>query len=97
MIHTRLREWHPDLGLCSLDPVSLTGLALGAAGGGLASILGGGSSKPPAPVEPQAPPPPQQQPVGDNKQQAKAQPSTFLGSVPTPQPTQSGQKTLLGQ
>lgn len=102
MIHTRLKEWHPDRLRCSIDPVTLTGLALGAAGGGLASLMGGGGSSAPAaasaapaPTPPPAAAPPSA-PQGTKATPKPAQFSTFLGAAAAP-PTQSGSKTLLGQ
>jgi hypothetical protein len=86
--------------ICSLDPVTLGGLAIGAlAGGGTAlaaNALGGGAGAAPTPAPQQATPPPQQQPTGA-KPTPQSQASTFLGAAATPQPVQSGQKTLLGQ
>lgn len=91
---------------CRLDPItmSLGGLALaGLAGGGVAAatsaLSSSGSS--PQPTQPQAVPtqaqavPPQQAPMGGTTL-PKPQAPTFLGAAATP-PTQSGQKTLLGQ
>lgn len=88
--------------LCSVDPITLTGLALGALGGlggGLATgALGGGGA--PAPAAPTAPPAPQAAAPPQQAPQAKgiprAQQPTFIGAAATP-PTQSGQKSLLGQ
>lgn len=89
--------------VCSLDPISLTGLAIGALGslGGAAAsgALGGGSSTPATPTAPAAPPTtiaqPVQQPQGQATQPKPQQPS-FLGAAATP-PVTSGSKTLLGQ
>lgn len=86
---------------CSIDPISLTGLALagaGAAAGTAASSLiggsgGGGAAQTPA--APAAPPPPQATPTGQ-RTQPRPQQQTFIGAAATP-PTQSGQKSLLGQ
>ena len=90
-------------GQCSLDPISLTGLALGAlAGGGTALASGalgggGGAQTPAAPAAPAATlAQPVNQPTGQ-KPTPKSQAPSFLGAAATPQPTQSGQKTLLGQ
>ena len=86
-------------GQCNVDPITLAGLALGGlAGGGAAALAGGGAQAPAAPVAPptqQQAAPPQSQPTG-SKPSPKPQQSTFLGAAATP-PTQSGQKTLLGQ
>ncbi len=93
-------------GLCSVDPITLTGLAIGALGGlgaGAASgAIGGGSSgaAAAAPAAPSAAPaaapaPPAQAPLG-NKNAPKPQQQSFIGAAATP-PTQSGQKSLLGQ
>jgi hypothetical protein len=97
MIHTRLNEWHPDRLLCSVDPITLTGLALSAAGSlGGAAAAGAFSSKgsAPTPTIPQAAPP-QQNPTGKATTPTGNQP-TFIGAAATP-PVQSGQKSLLGQ
>jgi hypothetical protein len=97
MIHTRLNECWAErrLALCSVDPITLTGLALGGLGAAAAgsSLIGGGSA--PTPAAPPAPAPPAQSPQGSAKQTKPQQP-TFIGAAATP-PTQSGQKTLLGQ
>jgi hypothetical protein len=97
MIHTTLSECWAErrLALCSVDPITLTGLALGglAAGGAAASLAGGGSA--PQPTPPPSQPAPQQSPQGTAKSLKPQQP-TFIGAAATP-PTQSGQKTLLGQ
>ncbi len=98
MIHTRLNECWAErrLALCSVDPITLTGLALaGTAAAGGAAAAGafkGGGAPAPTPPPAQAAPP--------SAPQSKALPTpqqpTFLGAAATP-PTQSGQKTLLGQ
>ncbi len=96
MIHTRLKECsaEPRL-LCSVDPITLTGLALGiGAAGATAAASSGGSSPAPSPTPPPAAPPPAQSPQG--KALPKPQQQSFIGAAATP-PTQSGQKTLLGQ
>ena len=87
--------------ICSVDPITLTGLALaGLAGGAAAGLAGGGSSAAPA-ATPAAPPPPTaaappaSNPLGQAKKPQAAQQS-FIGAAATPN-TQSGQKTLLGQ
>lgn len=82
-------------GLCSVDPISLTGLALAGAGG----LFAGKELAPQAPPPPAAPPapaaaaPPAQQP--GVKASAPSQQPTFLGGAAVPQ--QSGAKSLLGQ
>ena len=88
---------------CSIDPISLTGLAMGAIGslgGAAAGGLfggGGGAQTPAAPAAPAATiAQPVQQPTGQ-KPTPKSQAPSFLGAAATPQPTQSGSKTLLGQ
>lgn len=84
--------------ICSVDPITLTGLALaGLAGGGAAAATGalGGSAPTPQVPAPAAPPPPAQSPQTKTTTPAGNQP-TFIGAAATP-PTQSGQKTLLGQ
>jgi hypothetical protein len=95
MIHTRLNECWAErrLARCSVDPITLTGLALAGAAGAAGSSLIGGST--PTPTPPPAAAPPPQAPQGSAKQTKPQQP-TFLGAAATP-PTQSGQKTLLGQ
>lgn len=93
---TSAREFeYIDPFLCRIDPITLTGLALAAVGGGVASAIGGGSA-PAAPTPAPLPstPAPAQQP--QTKTQPVSQQPTFLGAAATP-PTQSGQKTLLGQ
>lgn len=96
-----MRPHHEPAGLCSIDPISLTGLALAgagaAAGGTAASLIGGsgGGAAQPAPTPPAAAPPPQATPTGQ-RQAPRPQQSTFIGAAATP-PTQSGQKSLLGQ
>ena len=91
-------------GQCSLDPISLTGLALGAlAGGGTAlasGALGGGGGGAQTPATPAAPAATLAQPVNQPtgaKPTPKSQAPSFLGAAAAPQPTQSGSKTLLGQ
>ena len=87
-------------GLCSIDPITLTGLALaGLAGGATAAIAGGGSSAAPPPAAPPAPTasaPPASNPVGQAKPSTPPQQQSFIGAAATPN-TQSGSKTLLGQ
>lgn len=82
--------------LCSVDPVTLTGLALAgsaaSAGVGLASALSSSSQTPAAPP---ATPAPEQQPTGQPNTPKPQQP-TFLGALATPQGAQSGTKSLLG-
>ena len=87
-------------GLCSVDPITLTGLALAGLGGFAASSAFSGSSAPaaPTPVTPPAPTtaaPPAQNPVGSAKPQQGSQPS-FFGAAATPNQSGGG-KTLLGQ
>jgi hypothetical protein len=86
--------------LCSLDPVTLTGLVLagvGAAGGAAAASMGGGGSAPaPTPTAapiPAAAAPPPQNPVGTAQPLKSNQPS-YIGAAAVPQ--QNNQKTLLG-
>ncbi len=83
---------------CSVDPITLTGLAIGLAGafgGAAAAGAFGGSSEPAAPQAPPPSAPPQQQPQ-QKPAQRPTQP-TFIGAAATPAPSGSGQKTLLGQ
>lgn len=85
---------------CSVDPITLAGLALGGLAGGAAGMMGGGGAQTPA--APTAPPtqqqaaPPQSAPTG-SKPAPKPQQSTFLGAAAVPQGSASGSKTLLGQ
>lgn len=93
--------------LCGVDPISLTGLALGALGsiggaaaGGAFSGGGSGSSSTTAPAAPAAAPTQLAQPVSQpqgTKPTPKSQAPTFLGAAAVPQSGQSGTKTLLGQ
>lgn len=84
--------------LCSLDPVTLTALAVGAGAGGLASLFGG--SKPGSPQAPPTPAeaaPPVQQPTGSQKSGAPQSTLSFVGSAAVPSQVGYGSKTLLGQ
>lgn len=98
MIHrASAREFeYIDPFICRIDPITLTGLALAAVGGGVTSAIAGGSGAPaaPTPAPLASTPAPAQQP--QTKTQPVSQQPTFLGAAATP-PTQSGQKTLLGQ
>lgn len=93
-----------DRYLCSVDPITLTGLALGGLVGGMmgskGSALAAAAPTPQAPPAPPASAPAQQQPVGSRNAVGNNTPRgatpTFIGGMPAP-PTQSGQKTLLGQ
>lgn len=86
-------------GLCSMDPISLVGLA----GGGLAGLLGGmmggggGNQSTTAPMATPAPPPQQQSPT-TKKPQARnpAGFSSFIGSAASPNTANAGGKTLIG-
>lgn len=88
-------------GLCNLDPTTLAGLALGAAGsiGGALIGKGSGAATPPDPAQPEAPAavPQQQQPNTPPSRNNRPQAPTFLGGATPPPPSQSGTKTLLGQ
>jgi len=93
------------LGHCSVDPITLTGLAIGAASSlGTAAASGafsggGGGAAPAAPTAPPAQTPPAAAPAtapAGSRGAPKPQQQTFIGAAATP-PTQSGQKTLLGQ
>lgn len=99
MILSRLNECWAEraIGLCSVDPITLTGLALGGlagvgAGAASGAFKGGGSAPAPTPPPAQAAPPQAPQ----SKALPQSQQPTFLGAAATP-PTQSGQKSLLGQ
>jgi hypothetical protein len=91
-------------GMCSLDPITLTGLVLGGLGATVASSLASPNPAPTAPTAataPAAPPtptaaaPPASNPMSSAKP-PPAQQQSFIGAAATPN-TQSGQKTLLGQ
>lgn len=97
MITSRLNECSAQrkLGLCSVDPITLTGLALASTAGiAGATLANKGSGAPPTPQAPPAQAAPQSAPQA--KTLPQSQQPTFLGAAATP-PTQSGQKTLLGQ
>jgi hypothetical protein len=89
-------EHGPEL-LCSVDPVTLTTLALaGGVGAGAASMAGGNT--PTAPMSAPATPGPQQNPIGTRGgQSASNQQPSFVGASSLPQQSGYGQKTLLGQ
>ena len=92
-----MRDLTLDPRWCSIDPISLTALALGGlAGGGAAALAGGGGSQAaPTPAAPPAQAAPQQNPIG-SRAAPKSQAPTFVGASAVPNNT-SGQKTLLGQ
>ena len=101
MILTRLNECWAErkLSLCAVDPITLTGLALGGLGATAASSLmggGGGTAPPSQPTPPPAAAPPPSTPQGSAKA-VKSQQPTFIGAAATPPNAGSGQKTLLGQ
>jgi hypothetical protein len=85
--------------ICNVDPITLTGLALGAlAGGGAAALSGGGGggssvATPIAPAPQAAAPAQQQAPMRNNQ---RPQQQSFVGASSVPS-SDSGQKTLLGQ
>lgn len=87
---------------CSIDPITLTGLALaaGTAGIGAAGALsGGGAGTAPTPATPPAPAaaaPAQQSPTGAKAGGTSNTPS-FVGSAAVPSQVGYGQKSLLGQ
>jgi hypothetical protein len=98
-----MKPYDQPHGLCSLDPITLTGLALaglGAAGGaGVAALASSGSSSAPTPAAPPAPTeaaPPVQQPIGSQKSGSQGSTPSFVGSAAVPA-TGYGQKSLLGQ
>lgn len=106
MIHSHLLERTIRIaGLCSLDPVTLTGLAIGAIAGGVGGALsGGGAGGNTAPTTPTPPPdptaaaPPVQQPVGSQKSGSGGGGTpSFIGSAAAPSQVGYGQKSLLGQ
>lgn len=83
--------------LCSLDPISLTGLALGGLfGAGASAFSGGGGGGGSAPTPTPAAPPPAAPAQKTPQPKQQAQQSSFIGGVPAPPPS-TGQKTLLGQ
>jgi hypothetical protein len=89
-----LVDWEPLI--CSVDPITLTGLVLaGGLGAAGASLAGGGGSAAPAPAPPPTMAPPQSGPTGTKPQTQSQQPS-FVGASAVPN-NSSGQKTLLGQ
>ena len=95
-----MRDLSQSPHICSVDPITLTGLALAAVGGATAATAASSGSSAPAPVTPSAPAPaaaapPASNPLGQAKKPQAAQQS-FIGAAATPN-TQSGQKTLLGQ
>jgi hypothetical protein len=89
---------------CSVDPLSMGLMAASLFGGMAASKMAGGGSEAATPAAAPAAPATQQQTVQPTsaptgtKPSPKSQQPTFLGAAATPAaPTQSGQKTLLGQ
>jgi hypothetical protein len=87
-------------GLCSVDPITLLTVGLGAAAGMAGSAMSGSSASAPA-ATPAAPPamaaaPPAQNPMGQAKKPGSTPQQSFIGAAATPN-TQSGSKTLLGQ
>jgi hypothetical protein len=98
-----MRHIEIDPHICSVDPITLTGLALaGLAGGATAAFAGGGTNQPatPAatPTPPAAPPPvaapPTTSPAGSSQSLKGSQPS-FVGASAAPS-SDFGQKTLVG-
>ena len=90
-------------GRCSVDPITLTGLAVAAIGGFGASVAVSALTSSSAPAaNPAAPPapgeaaPPVQQPIGSQKSGAQGSTPSFVGSAAVPA-TGYGQKSLLGQ
>lgn len=78
-----------------VDPITLTGLALGGLAGAAGTSLMGG----PKPAAPQAPPEqaaPPQAPIGNRQGGGQTAQPSFIGASAVPQ-TGGGQKTLLGQ
>jgi hypothetical protein len=107
MIHSRAdRHARPPKCLlgCTIDPITLTGLALattGLAGGALAAKAFTDSpavqaATPAAPPAPSEAAPPIQQPIGSQKSGAQGSTPSFVGSAAVPA-TGYGQKSLLGQ
>lgn len=81
--------------LCSVDPITLTGLALGGLiGGGAAALTGGGSA--PEPKAPSAQAAPSQNPTTTRPKPVSTTP-TFVGASATPDQRGFGSNTLLGQ
>lgn len=94
MLRFKWEDYSPKT-TCSVDPITLTGLALAGAAGAAGSALtssGGGSAPTPAPASPPPQAPAQKTPAP----KTAAQQPTFIGGVPAPPPS-TGQKTLLGQ
>lgn len=111
MIHSRwIEQTVRIVGCCSIDPVTLTGLALAgigaaggaAVGGALAAGTPGASNATPAtPPTPEQAAPTVQQPIGTPAGRSggggSGGTSSFVGSAAVPAQTGYGQKTLLGQ
>lgn len=93
---------HPldfELPLCSIDPVTITALAIGGlgaiAGGTAASAMSSGSQAA-TPTPPPAQAAPQMQPATERPKPKSNTPS-FIGSSAVPDSRSFGSKTLLGQ
>lgn len=91
-----------ELPFCSIDPITITALAIGgiaaAAGGAVATGMSSGGSQAPAatPSAPPATPAPQMQPAQTRPKPKSTTPS-FIGSSAVPDNQSFGSKTLLGQ
>lgn len=96
-----------DLPLCSVDPITLTGLAIagiaGIAGGTALSSMassGGSTTATPSPA-PEQPAPQQQAPTIAPGESARPKPKSntpsFIGGSAVPDSRSFGSKTLLGQ
>lgn len=96
-----MRDITEPYGLCHLDPITLAATAIGGLAGGLfSSGSSGGGGSAPAPVAPPSTPTvaaPETPAAAQSKPAPKPQQPSFLGAAATPAPTQSSQKTLLGQ
>lgn len=89
---------------CSVDPITLTGLALAGLAGGAATsaftaptAAASSATTPTQPPAPDAAAPPVRQPTGTQKSGAVGSPQSFIGSAAAPSQVGYGQKTLLGQ
>lgn len=79
--------------LCTVDPITLTGLALGGLAG---AAFGNSSSSNSATTPTPASPPPQAPAAKAPAPKTTPSSSSFIGGVPAPPPS-TGQKNLLGQ
>jgi hypothetical protein len=98
ILHRAFNEIDPtSIFLCSVDPITITALALGGAAAFAGSQLASSSSSAPAatPAAPPATPAPQMQPA-TARPKPKSNTPSFIGSA-VPENSAFGSKTLLGQ